>query len=472
MNLSAKTHKIIALLSLCILLYVQYRLIFNTYELRNSQYELKERQIINEAYSKSIRNDKVFPGGQKVIDSFIYKDMRILESLYSSSKSAFEVEKDKICDSLFSKLRLLSTMDSVFTYIKLNNNLESNLEYALLVEGLNITFDGTTYIPLYNAQEKINPRINRSIQTENGILIDGNLANVYRQNRVTYLSVSTPSDHSYQIAFSLHVDKDNRTSTILKSMFPTLLLSLSSIFCVICIYYFTYRNWLKQKKLVDMKSDFLNSITHEFNTPISTILVANKSLQNREISNNITNIDSLTEVIKRQAQRLQTLINQALDISKMNKETMETESHDLNFLLEQIIGDYRLKIPQDAHIQFSPFKAPCQITLNKFHFTTMLYNIFDNAIKYNVGQDKQIFVQTILSEGNVIIEIKDNGIGMSEDLTKFIFDKFYRGKNELRTPGLGLGLYYVKQALEAHNWKLFLESELSKGSKFCVFIPV
>lgn len=221
-----------------------------------------------------------------------------------------------------------------------------------------------------------------------------------------------------------------------------------------------------------MKSDFLNSITHEFNTPISTILVANKSLQNREISNNVVNIDSLTEVIKRQTQRLQTLINQALDISKMNKETMETESHDLNFLLEQIIGDYKLKIPQDAHIQFSPFKAPCQITLNKFHFTTMLYNIFDNAIKYNIGQHKQIFVQTILSEGNVIIEIKDNGIGMSEELTKFIFDKFYRGKNELRTPGLGLGLYYVKQALEAHNWKLFLESELSKGSKFCVFIPV
>lgn len=471
MNLSTKTYKIVALLSLCILLYVQYRLIFNTYELRNSQYELKERQIINEAYSESIRNDKVFPGGQKVIDSFIYKNMNLLENLYNVSKTAFEIEKDKICDSLFSKLRLSSTMDSVFNYITRSNNLESNLEYALLLEGLNITFDGTTYIPLYNARYA-NSGIDSSIQTENGILIDGNLTNVYRQNRVTYLSVSTPSHHSYQIAFSLHVDKDNRTSTILKSMFPTLLLSLSSIFCVICIYYFTYRNWLKQKKLVDMKSDFLNSITHEFNTPISTILVANKSLQNREISNNVANIDSLTEVIKRQAQRLQTLINQALDISKMNKETMETELHSLNPLLEQIISDYKIKVPRDVYIQFSPFKAPCQITLNKFLFTTMLYNIFDNAIKYNVSQHKNILVQTILIEGNAVIEVRDNGIGMSEELIKFIFDKFYRGKNKLRTPGLGLGLYYVKQALEAHNWKLLLESELSKGSKFCIFIPM
>jgi len=472
MNFSTKTHKIIALLSLSILLYVQYSLIFNTYELRNSQYELKERQIINETYSESIRNDKVFPGGQKIIDSFIYKHMSILESLYNASKPAFEIKKDQICDSLFSKLRLLSTMDSVFTSIKDKNALESNIEYALLLEGLNITFDGTTYIPLYNARDGINSRIDKRIQTENGILVSGKLSNVYRHNRVTYLSVSTPSHHSYQIAFSLHVDKDNRTSTIVKSMFPTLLLSLSSILCVICIYYLTYRNWLKQKKLADMKSDFLNSITHEFNTPISTILVANKGLQNQGISNDVSNIYTLTEVIKRQAQRLQTLINQALDISKMNKETMETEPHDLNLLLGQIISDYKLKVPEDVRIQFLPFEAPCQITLNKFLFTTMFYNIFDNAIKYNARQHKQILVQTILTEGGAIIEIQDNGIGMSEELTKSIFEKFYRGKNELRTPGLGLGLFYVKQALEAHNWKLMLESELSKGSKFCVFIPM
>ena len=461
----------IALISLLIFIYVQYILVYNTYELKKKQYNIKEKSIINDAYSSSLSNDKVFPGGQKLIDSFINRNMMSLESLYLSNPTIFEIRKQLICDSIFRQLRKESSMDSLFSQIVKRNQLNKSLQYLLTVAELSVTFDGIHYVPLYTKKGTY-PLIEKLIQSSNGIIIGGRLKEPDTQNLTSAYTVSHSSAHSYRLGFNLYADKNNRTMAILKEMAPTFLLSVSSIVFVIAIFYFTYSNWLKQKKLADMKSDFLNSITHEFNTPISTILVANKSLFNKEIIASQENIFSLAEVINRQSLRLKALVSQALNVAAMPTKGMEKESCSVNSFMEEIIHDYRFKAASAVVIRFIPQFEEMIIQANQFLFTTLLYNIFDNAIKYNLSVHKEISIKAYAEDQNLIIAIQDNGIGMTKKTIDHIYEKFYRGDNTIKSSGLGLGLFYVKQSIESQGWNLKLNSKEGMGSEFCISIPI
>jgi len=463
-------HKVISLLSLTILLIVQAKLIYNTYELKNKQYRLDEKSTIDQQYKIAIRNDKLFPGGGIIIDSLILQRMGTLEELYYTNPKQFDRYRRLTCQKLFTLLRQASTMDSLFATIKQEQQLPDDLSYLLTLNALSVTFDGMSYVTLYqrNDADHFEPPLQ---EIDRGIVIDGTLQNVNNENLTTSLSISTATAHTSQITFSLYVDHKYRQGQVFKQMVPTLMLSLSSIIFVLLIYYFTYRNWLRQKKLAEMKSDFLNSITHEFNTPLTAILVANKSLQNKTITATGENIASLTAVIQRQTDRLQALINQALDITSMSKESLEKTEYDLNKLLQEIIDDYTLKTPDQVVIRFKPSKLASPVSLNYFLVTTMLYNIFDNAIKYNDAEVKEINVKTTIKDQQIMISIRDNGVGMSKRMAAHIFEKFYRGKENQRAGGLGLGLFYVRQSLEAHGWTLNLYSKEGEGSEFCIFIP-
>lgn len=463
-------YRSIAICCMVILIIVQAKLIYNTYELKNRQYNLEEKERIDHAYKQAIRNEFLFPGGGKILNKHIIENITKFQELYLYNSTAFEVFRKKVCENLYKDLVYHSKMDSLFRAIHSELELSNDLLFLLTLNNIAITFDGIGYIPIYH--KGIFGKSSTGIQELNqGMLIDGDLSIANRENLVTSLSISEPSPYTLQISFSLYVDQRNRQMAILKQMIPTLSLSLMSIAFVLLIYYFTYRNWLKQKKLADMKSDFLNSITHEFNTPISAILVANKSLQNPQIVTNHTNVNALTGIIKRQTDRLQTLVNQALNITSMNKENIEKEPHDLEMLLDEIVNDYRLKTTEKVHIQYTSSTRASIVKLNRFLFTTMLYNIFDNALKYNDATLKNIILKTERKESDIIISIKDNGIGMADSTIAHIFEKFYRGKQNLPAGGLGLGLFYVKQSLEIHGWRLDLQSEIGIGSEFRIFIP-
>ncbi|WP_316843015.1 HAMP domain-containing sensor histidine kinase [Pedobacter gandavensis] len=469
---SPGTHKVIALFSLIILSYLQFSLIYTTYKLKDKQYILKESRIIENSYKEVVRNDKLYPGGEKIVDSIIYRNMQALEDNYYHDPTAFALLKQKVCDSIVRNLRINSNMDSVFKSILKKDSLDQDLKYLLVMNDLAITFNGINYVSLYKPEKEKLSYLDPEIQNQYGIAIDGELKNPTNQNHTAGLMVSSPTPRSYYMGFAIHVDYDNRKMIILKSMTFSLLLSISFIILVISIYYFTFRNWLRQKKLADMKTDFLNSITHEFNTPIATILVANSSIRNKEIIGEPSKIYPLTEVIQRQTQRLQTLINQALDISQMNKNEIEKEVYDMASLLEEIINDYKLKISENVSIIYNFEHIHALVLLNRFLLTTMLYNIFDNALKYNTKEHKEIKIEMITHGQSLTLCIRDNGVGMNKKLMKSIFDKFYRGKNGIKTRGLGLGLFYVKQTVEAHNWELNLTSEPGQCSTFCITMPV
>ncbi len=469
---SPKTHVVFLIISVFVLLVVQYQLISNTYSLKNKQYRLEEQQVINDLYSTSIRNDKVYPGGQKIVDSFINRNMRHLSTIYRKDRAAFKRETQLVLDSIITEMRDRSNMDRLFKTFVQKGHLPSNLEYLLTINDITITDDNHQYVPLFSEQT-LKDHMSPSFLPRQVVVIDGTLKHPGSHNLTSSYTVSSPSKNSYQLSFSLYVDRADRNFILFKMMLPTLTLSLISILGVVLINYITFHNWVKQKKLAEMKSDFLNSITHEFNTPLSTILVANRSLQNEKLSSKTENIQSLTEVINRQTVRLQSLFQQVIDITKTSKTTLEKSVYDLNEVLDEVLLDYRLKIAEEpVTISFNKGGNISTVQLNKFWFTTMLFNIFNNAIKYNDKNQKEIIVTTTTGKNGIEIHIKDNGIGIPARNVKHIFEKFFRGnKNKLSSiTGLGLGLFYVKQCVDTHGWQIGVVSKEDLGSEFIIQI--
>ena len=399
--------------------------------------------------------------------------MQRMEELYQNDRPAFTRLAQQLCDSAFVALRKANNLDSVLRSIISTNHLNRDYEYASLLEGVEVAFQRNKYIVLYAKGQRYKGS-DSSFQTKDGIRIGGSLEDIAGRNLVTALTVSNPLDYSLRITFSLHVDLRKRRATILRLMMPTFLLSLLSIFAVVLLFFITFRNWLRQKKLSEMKSDFINSITHEFHTPLSAIIVANKTMQKEQIISSRENLQPLIEVVQRQSDRLKTLISQVLDITTHNKIALSKEEFSIHLLLDEILLDYRLKLTGN-NVWFSLHKdaEKDMVRLDRFWFTTILLNIFDNAVKYNNSDPKEITVATFDDKKAIYISIRDNGIGMTDDVKRQVFEKFFRHVRSHDGPvkGLGLGLFYVKQAVEAHNWKIDIVSGKQEGSTFIISIP-
>jgi two-component system phosphate regulon sensor histidine kinase PhoR len=470
---SITTYIVIAFVSFFILASVQLYLVSNTYELKNERYHFSEKSAIRESYSQSVMYDVMYPGGTKVFDSVIAAHKPTLDQLYKTNRSQFDIYKQQVAAALFSALRQKESILSVLTRFKKEKKIKDSLEYALMVQFVNIPVGDVSNMNIYS-KDDISQFIDKNIQEPNGIRIGGTLKHMDNQNMIVQLTVGDATKFISKIIYSLHVERVNRTQTILGQMGLTLVLSLSSVLIVVLLFFVTFRNWIRQKKLSEMKSDFINNITHEFHTPLTAINVANKSLQNEKIIEKKENIKLLTDVIQRQSDRLKMLFEQVLNIVSMNKVALQKKEHSVNHLLDEILLDYRLNLTdKKVNLLFDQRAVEDRVPLDQFHFTTLLINILDNAVKYNNKEVKEITVSTVSDKNSVQIVIQDNGMGMEPETSKHIFEKFYRAPNGngQSTPGLGLGLYYVKQSIEAHQWQIQVESIYGTGSIFTIDIP-
>ena len=468
-------YKLVAIAAFVVLGGVQFFLLFNMYRMEDEHYYEIEKQKLHDIYEPLIRNDKLYPSAVQIIDRHIYRHMDTLGVLYKQRRTVeFDRLRQLMCDSMFAELREKSCSDSMIQAIKKKLHMKDSLQYSMMIGDIDFAFDAREYVSIYDHQKKC-PLINPAIQEKDGIRIAGILKNINSKNNVSSLTVSSPLARSYKMSFALHVDTPGRLWAVIKRTMPVFLLSLFSIFLVLAIFYTTFRNWLKQKKVSEMQSDFINNITHEFHTPLSAIMVANKSLQNEKIAEKKENIHSLTGVIGRQSDRLKTLIGQVIDVSVGRIVQLNKKACPLNEVLDDALLDYRLNISDSTvRLIFEKHTTRDMVLVDKFYFTTMLQNIMDNGIKYNNSQPKTITVSTINDEDHVLLSIKDNGIGMSEETTRRIFEKFYRVANWKKDTiqGLGLGLHYAKQCLEAHSWKVQVKSKPEEGSEFVIFIPL
>ncbi len=467
-------HSVIAVICFIILGGVQFFLLYNTYKLKNEHYNLTCASHIEQTYGHSISNDKVFPGGSAVIEHFINSNMDRLQQTFAHDPKEFALLRFKLGDSIISQLRQKNNMDSVLAPIaKTDPNIRS-LQYSLYISLLEINFNPGQYFPLFTTTEK-NPFVPDDLQTPEGALIGGTLQHPTQKNHIVEITVASGDSNSFRVRFRLFADTGQRKWAIIRLMMPTFLLSLFSILSVMIISSLAFWNWQRQKKLSEMKSDFINSITHEFHTPLATIIVANRTLQNDKLTTSLEQIPPLTSVIHRQTQRLKTMISRVLDITTVNGIRPDRRPVSVHALLEEMLADYRLKHAA-SQLSLPLFRHAAQETVlaDPFWFTTIIVNILDNAVKYNDKEYKEIVVTTRNVRKHLVIEVHDNGIGMDSHTRKHIFEKFFRAPDQVKkeSKGLGLGLYYVQMALDAHQWKIEVESRPGQGSTFLISMPL
>ncbi|ARV09615.1 hypothetical protein BTO05_08170 [Winogradskyella sp. PC-19] len=288
------------------------------------------------------------------------------------------------------------------------------------------------------------------------------------------------NDVNQEVSFYLlfltedEIDIAGWKNIVFKQMLGLLLLSLIIFAFVIGLLYYSIKSLITQKKIADIKTDFVNNITHELKTPLATLTLATKMLKNDNVKQQHQLMDNTVNTIERQNKRLQKLIDQVLNNSlgyreiKLNKETIVIEDY-----INTVLDDFELSV-NNENIQLNrTFSGKTKIiTIDKFYLTTAILNILENAVKYS-GSTLKIDCN-VIADNILKIEIKDNGIGISDKDQKLIFEKFFRaGNKEIHdVKGLGLGLYYTNQIIKAHEGDIKLESKIGKGSTFALTIPL
>ena len=232
---------------------------------------------------------------------------------------------------------------------------------------------------------------------------------------------------------------------------------------------------LRQKKISEMKSDFINNMTHEFKTPIATISVATDSITNEKVVRDPERIKYFTGMIKKENGRMNQQVEDILTIARLDRKDFEFhwKTIDVHELIQDAIEGIRIQVEKRKGKIETRFQAANPVvTTDKNHCTNLVFNLLDNAIKYSDGLP-DITVSTMNKNNGVLISVADKGIGMSKSVQAKIFEKFYRQSagNIHNVKGFGLGLSYVKAVLEANRGNISVQSEPGKGSKFDVFLP-
>ncbi|MCV9930354.1 HAMP domain-containing histidine kinase [Flavobacterium sp. LS1R49] len=262
---------------------------------------------------------------------------------------------------------------------------------------------------------------------------------------------------------------DELQQTIISKMAGLLLFSVILMAFVVFLYYMSLKNLITQKRIADIKTDFVNNITHEFQTPLATMDIAIKTLQRKDEQMSPEHYKNTLAMIARQNERLQKLFRQVTEVSVMpiaNKDIIHVTSEEI----KDMIDDFRLSKP-DVTIEFTSQKEAFSIPMDRFHLNTILINLLDNAVKYGA---LKIEADLRITAGNFILSVKDNGKGIPVQEQASIFDKFYRVEkgNIHNSKGLGLGLFYIKQLVETYNGTIRVKSEEHKGSLFIITIPI
>ena len=240
-------------------------------------------------------------------------------------------------------------------------------------------------------------------------------------------------------------------------------------------FFVTLKALLKQKKLSEIKSDFINNMTHEFKTPLATISLAVDALKNEKVMNDRTKTEYFSGIIKEENKRMNKQVETILQAAMLDKQQIQLNLKTLHAhdLINTAVNNMKLPVEEkQGRLEVSLEATNDMIVADEVHFTNLVNNLLDNAVKYS--KDGLVIKLCTQNIGNHFrVKIEDNGIGMNKETLHRIFEKFYRAHtgNLHNVKGFGLGLSYVKTMVTAHQGKIKAESTLGKGSCFIIDMP-
>jgi two-component system phosphate regulon sensor histidine kinase PhoR len=408
--------------------------VFNSHqtEILYEQYEDTQKTVRTAAIQMKIKNDSVQP-------------LQLEQLLQEKNKLLNE-----IIGNLFNKdLPLYQRIDT--------NLLQQTLQKNLIERNIHTNFV-------------------MGIQTmpEKEMVFVSPLQQSYFLDKNAYETTLFPDDF-WGKKYKLSVAFPQKNRQLIEDISGMLGLSLLLMLVVIAAFAYTIRTINKQKKLSEMKDDFVSNITHEFKTPISTISLACEMLQNEPIITDKQKAQRYVGMVKQENVRLQKMVEKLLETALIDADRVQLKWQIINVkdVITQVVALFELQAEKNQ-VQFRQQidKEPLLIEGDNFHFTNIIFNLIDNAIKYS-SSNPIVAIQVTATQKHIHIRIKDNGIGISKEAQKYIFDKFYRVPqgNIHNVKGYGLGLNYVKHMTELHKGSITLSSEIGKGTTFELIFP-
>ncbi|MDU1903306.1 MAG: HAMP domain-containing sensor histidine kinase [Dysgonomonas sp.] len=366
-------------------------------------------------------------------------------------KQRYEYQR-QLLDNVMYKLMQTSSnlpINEKINFKTLNDNIKDELRY----NGIDLPF-----------QYEIVDKNDKAIYAQEGYTEPDKHA-LYTQvlypndpiDKLNYLRVSFPTKKDYLI---------NEVSFLVPAFVFTLILLITFIISIYLIF--------RQKRLSEMKSDFMNNMTHELKTPVSTISLAAQMLKDPGIMKSPEIFNHISSVINDETKRLSFQVEKVLQMSLFEKQqaTLKFKEIDVNDIIVNIANTYQLKVEKfGGSIDIDLEASDTTVNADEMHFTNVLFNLLDNALKYRKEDvPLELMIRTWNQNNKIYISVEDNGIGIKKEDTKKIFERFYRVStgNRHDVKGFGLGLAYVKKIIDDHKGTIKVESEAGRGTKFII----
>lgn len=402
--------------------------------------------------------DTLFSNNQQIIvsDSMVSVNNNHHQTLIvnkRTSKNVPKIELDNLMDKMMMEIQTIDV--SPIEDIK-PDSLKSMIKKELASKGIDIPFE----FQLRKQDKSTDKIFTQSVGFKD-------IAKTYKadlSNKRIF------SDHNY-----LYLQFPGEDDYLFSSMKNILLLSALFSFLIIIIFYLTLKTILKQKRLSEIKNDFINNMTHELKTPIATIALAIDAINNPQVKSDHARFDQYTSILKEENRKLNNHVERVLQMALIDKGHLQLHKTriDLLAIINASINTHKLQAEHcNGRILFEEAQTQAFIIGDEFHLLAAFNNLLDNALKYSNG-NCQVRISLHKTGTDLIITIKDNGIGIETDHHKKVFEKFYRvqGGNLHDVKGFGLGLSYVKSIIESHNGSIDLQSEKGKGSTFIIKLP-
>jgi len=416
--------------------------------------------------------------------------MRIEERLSKQRKNYLQQKNIKIIRDSLNKI-LFKGLQNIHSQTDIDILLQSTDKANKALSQLNFNFsdvDDASF--LLNKKELINTQIKSALEERNikidfefGIYSPATKSMILQKTgkypdellNESYVYNLSPLGPAFGFPNKLLLYFPNERRYVLNQLWLLLFVSIVLFSVIIFAFYFSIATINRQKKLSVMKNDFINNMTHEFKTPISTISLACEALKDNDIKKSESLYENYIGVINTENKRLGSMAEQILQTAVMDKGQLKIKHSEINIhdIIERAVNSKNIQVKsKNGHLQTKLFAHNLNVIGDKIHLTNVIINLLDNAIKYNTTTP-EIMINTTNKNGSILINIKDNGIGISSSDQKKIFDKLYRVPmgNVHNFKGFGLGLSYVKAIVEMHNGQISVNSEPGKGSIFTIKLP-